>query len=125
MSKSFSVVALSTEQGLLVEYFSAERPNCAEDLLDDEIIRGDLANQPRNSTIYVEVESYLYGEGETVRASEEDLADLGRRFDELREGSQLDRIGAHSFSFPLDSLSLDFAEDREPEVWEDEDDLEL
>ena len=74
MSKSFSVVALSTEQGLLVEYFSAERPNCAEDLLDDEIIRGDLANQPRNSTIYVEVESYLYGEGETVRASEEDLA---------------------------------------------------
>ena len=50
---------------------------------------------------------------------------LSRRFDELREGSQLDRIGAHSFSFPLDSLSLDFAEDREPEVWEDEDDLEL
>ena len=54
------------------------------------------------------------------------MADLSRRFDELRESSQIDRIGAHSFSFPLDSLSLDFAEDREPEAaWEDEDDLEL
>ena len=53
------------------------------------------------------------------------MADLSRRFDALREASQLDRIGAHSFSFPLDSLSLDFAEDQEPEEWEDEDDLEL
>ena len=69
------------------------------------------------------METYLCGEGETERASEEDLADLSRRFDELREGDQLDWIGAHSFSFPLDSLSLDFAEDQEPEEWED--DLEL
>ena len=51
------------------------------------------------------------------------MADLSRRFDELREASQLDRIGAHSFSFPLDTLSLDFAEEQEE--WGEEDDLEL
>lgn len=123
MSKMFSLVSLSSEYVLLVEYFAAGCPDYAEDLLDDDVIRDDLASQPRDSTIRAEVETYLYGEGETVRASEEDLADLSRRFDELREASQLDRIGAHSFSFPLDTLSLDFAEEQEE--WEDEDDLEL
>ena len=123
MSKMFSVVALSSEYGLLVEYFASGCPDCAEDLLDDEIIRDDLASQPRDSTVHAEVETYLYGEGETVRASEEDLADLSRRFDELREGSQLDRIGSHSLFFPLDTISLDFAEEQEE--WEDEDDLDL
>lgn len=125
MSKMFSLVSLSSEYGLLVEYFAAGCPDCAEDLLDDDVIWDDLASQPKDSSICVEVETYLYGEGETERAGEEDLADLSRRFDELREDGQLDRIGAHSFSFPLDSLSLDFAEDQEPEGWEDEDDLEL
>lgn len=125
MSKMFSVVTLSSEYGMLVEYFAAGCPDCAADLLDDDVIRDDLASQPKDSTICVEVETYLRGEGETERASEEDLADLSRRFDALREASQLDRIGAHSFSFPLDSLSLNFAEDQEPEEWEDEDDLEL
>lgn len=123
MNKMFSVVSVSSEYGLLVEYFAAGCPDCAEDLLDDEVIRDDLASQPRDSTVHVEVETYLYGEGETVWASEEDLADLGRRFDALREANQFDRIGSHNFSFPLDTLSLDFAEEQE--VWEDEDDLEL
>jgi len=125
MSKMFSIVTLSSEYGMWVEYSAAGCPDCAEDLLDDTVIRDDLASQPKDSAICVEVETYLYGEGETERASEEDLADLSRRFDALREGGPLDRIGAHSFSFPLDSLSLDFAEDQEPEEWEDEDDLEL
>lgn len=125
MSKLFSVVTLTSEYGLMVEYFAPGSPDCAEDLLDDEIIRDDLANQPKDDTVYAEVGTYLYGEGETERASEEELADLSRRFDELRESDQLDLIGGHSFSFSLDTLSLDFAEDREPEEWEDEDDLEL
>lgn len=116
MSKMFSIVTLSSEYGMWVEYSAAGCPDCAEDLLDDTVIRDDLASQPKDSAICVEVETYLYGEGETERASEEDLADLSRRFDALREGGPLDRIGAHSFSFPLDSLSLDFAEDNRIEV---------
>lgn len=123
MSKMFSVVSLDSEYGLLVEYFASGCPDCAEDLLDDDVIRDDLASQPRDSTVHAEVEIYLYGEGETVRASEEDLADFRCRFDALWEAGQLDRIGSHSFSFPLDTLSLDFAEEQEE--WEDEDDLEL
>ena len=65
MNKMFSVVSVSSEYGLLVEYFAAGCPDCAEDLLDDEVIRDDLASQPRDSTVHVEVETYLYGEGET------------------------------------------------------------
>lgn len=92
MSKMFSVVTLSSDYGMWVEYFAAGCPDCADDLLDDTVIRDDLASQPKDSTICVEVETYLYGEGETIRASEEDLADLSRRFDELRESSQIDRL---------------------------------
>ena len=87
MSKMFSVVTLSSEYGMWVEYFAAGCPDCADDLLDDTVIRDDLASQPKDSSICVEVETYLYGEGETIRASEEDLADLSRRFDALREAS--------------------------------------
>jgi len=56
----FSVVSLSSEYGLLVEYFAAGCPDCAEDLLDDDVIRDYLASQPRDSTVHVEVETYLY-----------------------------------------------------------------
>lgn len=125
MSKMFSLVTLSSEYGMWVEYFAAGCPDCADDLLDDAVIRDDLASQPKDSEICVEVKTYLYGEGQTERAGEEDLVNLSRCFDALRKANQIDRIGAHSFSFPLDSLSLDFAEDQEPEEWEDEDDLEL
>ncbi len=42
MSKMFSVVTLASDSGLLEEYYAPGSPDCAEDLLEDEIIRDDL-----------------------------------------------------------------------------------
>ena len=74
MSKMFSVVTLASDSGLLEEYYAPGSPDCAEDLLEDEIIRDDLRSLPKSDRVYAEVGTYLYGEGETERASEEELA---------------------------------------------------
>lgn len=99
MSKMFSVVTLSSDYGMWVEYFAAGCPDCADDLLDDTVIRDDLASQPKDSTICVEVETYLYGEGETIRASEEDLADLSRRFVNCGRVASLTGLALTAFPF--------------------------
>ena len=48
MSKMFSVVTLSSDYGMWVEYFATGCPDCADDLLDDTVIRDDLASQPKD-----------------------------------------------------------------------------
>ena len=79
MSKMFSVVTLASDSGLLEEYYAPGSPDCAEDLLEDEIIRDDLRSLPKSDRVYAEVGTYLYGEGETERASEEDLASFSKK----------------------------------------------
>ena len=48
MSKMFSVVTLASDSGLLEEYYAPGSPDCAEDLLEDEIIRDDLRSLPKS-----------------------------------------------------------------------------
>ena len=114
MSKMFSVVTLASDSGLLEEYYAPGSPDCAEDLLEDEIIRDDLRSLPKSDRVYAEVGTYLYGEGETERASEE----------ELYASVQVDWIGGHSFGFVVEDVLPDYTDEPESEL-EDEDDLEL
>ena len=62
----------------------------------------------------------MYGDGETVRADEEDLAFFREHFDELDASDALDCISDHSFSFESDELDFGYGEESE-----DEEDLEL
>lgn len=59
MSKMFSVVTLASDSGLLEEYYAPGSPDCAEDLLEDEIIRDDLRSLPKSDRVYAEVGTYL------------------------------------------------------------------
>ena len=102
MSKMFSVVTLASDSGLLEEYYAPGSPDCAEDLLEDEIIRDDLRSLPKSDRVYAEVGTYLYGEGETERASEEELAYFSKNFEELYASVQVDWIGGHSFGFAVE-----------------------
>lgn len=90
MSKMFSVVTLASDSGLLEEYYAPGSPDCAEDLLEDEIIRDDLRSLPKSDRVYAEIGTYLYGEGETERASEEELAYFSKNFEELYASVQVD-----------------------------------
>ena len=108
MSKMFSVVTLASDSGLLEEYYAPGSPDCAEDLLEDEIIRDDLRSLPKSDRVYAEVGTYLYGEGETERASEEELAYFSKNFEELYASVQVDWIGGHSFGFVVEDVLPDY-----------------
>ena len=64
------------------------------------------------------------GEGETERASEEELAYFSKNFEELYASVQVDWIGGHSFGFVVEDVLPDYTDEPESEL-EDEDDLEL
>lgn len=78
-----------------------------------------LPNGPLGDTIEAKIQTYLYGDGETVRADEEDLAFFREHFDELDASDALDCISGHSFSFESDELDFGYGEESE-----DEEDLE-
>ena len=61
MSKMFSVVTLASDSGLLEEYYAPGSPDCAEDLLEDEIIRDDLRSLPKSDRVYAEIGTYSTG----------------------------------------------------------------
>ena len=74
MSKMFSVVTLDASHSLMTEHFVPGSPDGLDELLDCYEISEVLAEWPLGDTIEAKIQTYLYGDGETVRADEEDLA---------------------------------------------------
>lgn len=120
MSKMFSVVTLDASHSLMMEHFVPGSPDGLDELLDCDEISEVLAEWPLGDTIEAKIQTYLYGDGETVRADEEDLAFFREHFDELDASDALDCISDHSFSFESDELDFGYGEESE-----DEEDLEL
>ena len=83
MSKMFSVVTLDASHSLMTEHFVPGSPDGLDELLDCDEISEVLAEWPLGDTIEAKIQTYLYGDGETVRADEEDLAFFREHFDEL------------------------------------------
>ena len=108
MSKMFSVVTLDASHSLMTEHFVPGSPDGLDELLDCDEISEVLAEWPLGDTIEAKIQTYLYGDGETVRA------------DELNASDALDCISDHSFSFESDELDFGYGEEIE-----DEEDLEL
>ena len=84
----------------------------------DEINRA--AMEGREDVLIDLCRVFDHGDGETVRADEEDLAFFREHFDELDASDALDCISDHSFSFESDELDFGYGEESE-----DEEDLEL
>ena len=81
MSKMFSVVTLDASHSLMTEHFVPGSPDGLDELLDCDEISEVLAEWPLGDTIEAKIQTYLYGDGETVRADEEDLAFFREHFD--------------------------------------------
>lgn len=113
MSKMFSVVTLDASHSLMTEHFVPGSPDGLDELLDCDEISEVLAEWPLGDTIEAKIQTYLYGDGETVRADEEDLAFFREHFDELDASDALDCISDHSFSFESDELDFGYGEESE------------
>lgn len=112
--------AIHASHSLMTEHFVPGSPDGLDELLDCDEISEVLAEWPLGDTIEAKIQTYLYGDGETVRADEEDLAFFREHFDELDASDALDCISDHSFSFESDELDFGYGEESE-----DEEDLEL
>lgn len=113
MSKMFSVVTLDAPHSLMTEHFVPGSPDGLDELLDCDEISEVLAEWPLGDTIEAKIQTYLYGDGETVRADKEDLAFFREHFDELDASDSLDCISDHSFSFESDELDFGYGEESE------------
>ena len=120
MSKMFSVVTLDAPNSLMTEHFVPGSPDGLDELLTCDEISEVLSEWPLGDTIEAKIQTYLYGDGETVRADVEDLAFFQERFDELDAIGALECISDRSFSFEPDELDFEYGEESE-----DEEDLEL
>lgn len=120
MSKMFSIVTLDAHGSLTTEYFVSGSPEGLDELLDCDEISEALSVWPLGDTIEAKIQTYLYGDDETVRADAEDLAFFQEHFDELNTIGVLDCISDHGFSFEADEVGL-----KSSEEGEFEEDLEL
>ena len=77
------MVTLDASHSLMTEHFVPGSPDGLDELLDCDEISEVLAEWPLGDTIEAKIQTYLYGDGETVRADEEDLAFFREHFDEL------------------------------------------
>ena len=106
MSKMFSVVTLDASHSLMTEHFV---PGSLMGWMNCWTVMKSLRflpNGPWGMTIEAKIQTYLYGDGETVRADEEDLAFFREHFDELDASDALDCISDHSFSFESDEVGF-------------------
>ena len=91
MSKMFSVVTLDASHSLMTEHFVPGSPDGLDELLDCDEISEVLAEWPLGDTIEAKIQTYLYGDGETVRADEEDFLLKSRAYFYGKE-SEVDKL---------------------------------
>jgi hypothetical protein len=121
LSNVFSIVTLTANESQeSIETYVSGRPSCLEDLLDCESIREYIYDLSQVETVSVEVQSYIYGDGESENADEDDLKYFKKHFDEMIAENDVDQIGKYSFEIDLEQI---FGEPDYDD--ESEDDMEI
>jgi hypothetical protein len=120
LSNIFSVVTLTANESQeSIENYVSGRPSCLEDLLDCESIRDYIYALSQDEVASVDVQTYIYGEGESENADEDDLKYYENHFNEIMAEYAVDWIGEHQFEIDLEQIF------GEPDYDESEDDMEL
>ena len=100
MALLFSAVT-ATSDSHQAEFLVSGIPTCMEDLEDWTAFQNLLDQADHEQEISVHAETYLYGEGETFRASPEEIAYLTMRAERMPNflSGHCDCIADHDFSF--------------------------
>lgn len=114
----FSAVRMSDERGNELNFYVGGSPDCYDELMGCSETVEALESAEMGDTVEVDVQTYLYGSGESEPADENDLRYAAAHFEELSNHLLIDHIGEHQFY-----ISLEQELPQEPE--DEEDDLEL
>ncbi|MDD4422782.1 MAG: hypothetical protein PHD46_07080 [Eubacteriales bacterium] len=107
MSVLFSRVELYNEsKSLEFELFMGGIPRDYDDLEETDEFVDFMDMQFENTEMVVHTYSYVYGEGETVEAGEEQLDEIKERFDDKEWADNLTLIEEGSFTFIYDADEL-------------------
>lgn len=119
MSKMFSVVELTADDGESVEFIAPGMPQDEDDIHNLDAAEDFFDFITKDQAVAVRIVTYLHGEGETMPA--DDLDEIRENFDSWNRCGALDCIRENGFSMDLEQDFLDSFD----EPCEDEDDCEI
>ena len=100
MSKLFSRVCLTTDSGSTDEYLCPGMPDTEEQITETDGYRDFLEDNPDVESVTVDVEHYLYGEGESENADEDDIAEFEKRGEDFLNSDEVDYLDYNRFIIP-------------------------
>ena len=110
MSKLLSRISLTADNGSMEEFLCPGTPDTEEQIADTDGYRDFIEDNPDAESITVDVEHYLYGEGESENADEEDIAEFEKRGEEFLNSDEVDYLGYDRFIILTDNESFSMEE---------------
>ena len=100
MGKLCSRVSLTADNGSTDEYLCAGIPDAEEQIADTDGYCDFIEDNPDAESITVDVEHYLYGEGESENADEDDIAEFEKRGEDFLNSDEVDYLDYNRFIIP-------------------------
>lgn len=107
MSKLFSKVTLTADNGSTDEFFCNGIVNCEEDLENVDAYEEFLEDNLDAESIEVESSAYSYGEGESENADDEELTEIANMGDDFIRSDEVDEIESSNFVILTDNEEFD------------------
>lgn len=102
MALVFSCVFLHADNGAEEEFLCGGIPECSDDLEGWNDYDNFVEDNADSEYIHVESATFLYGEGESDNADEDDIKRLTAMGDSLFDDPDIQQIQEHQFSILLD-----------------------
>ena len=110
MSKLVSRVSLTADDGSADEYLCPGMPDTEEQIADTDGYCDFLEDNPDAESITVDVEHYLYGDGESENADEDDIAEFEKRGEDFLDSDEVDYLDYNRFVIPIGSEGFSMEE---------------
>lgn len=114
MSKIFSLVTLTAENGDTCEFYASGIPQDCDDLADNEQYC-DFIESLGGQRVSAEIRAYSYGEGESECAGEDDLRHVAEHFEEMYQRDEIDWLQDAVFCLDVEQEQTVELEDDELE----------
>ena len=110
MSKLFSRVSLTADNGSTDEYLCPGIPDTEEQIADTDGYCDFIEDNTDAESVTVDVEHYIYGEGESENADEDDIAEFEKRGEDFLNSDEVDYLDYNRFVIPIGSEGFSMEE---------------
>ena len=110
MSKLFSRVCLTADNSSTVEYLCPGMSDTEEQITETDGYADFLEDNPDAESVTVDVEHYIYGEGESENADEDDIAEFEKRGEDFLNSDEVEYLDYNWFVIPIGSEGFSMEE---------------